>query len=52
MTLVTQMHELYATLKMIEELEPTTTAAATLTIAAMSIKLPPFWPADPDVWFA
>ena len=40
-----------ATPEMIKELESTTTATATLTIAATSIRLPPFWPADP-VWFA
>lgn len=49
---MTLTRELYATLKMIEELESTTTSAATPTIAATSIKLPPFWPADPEVWFA
>ena len=27
-------------------------ASFTPTIAAISIKLPPFWPADPVVWFA
>ena len=37
---------------MIEELGSTTTATATPTIAATSIKLPPFWPADPEMWFA
>ena len=26
--------------------------AAHHTLAAVSVKLPPFWPADPDVWFA
>ena len=50
---MTLTHELYATLQMIKELGSTTTeaAAATTTIAATSIKLPPFWPADPEVWF-
>jgi hypothetical protein len=27
-------------------------AAPTPTLAAVSIKLPPFWPTDPEVWFA
>ena len=38
--------------------EPTDTAqpavpvAAVSTIAAVSVKLPPFWPQDSEVWFA
>ena len=28
------------------------TAAAAPTIATVSVKLPPFWPQDPEVWFA
>ena len=31
--------------------EPTD-PVATPAIAAISVKLPPFWPADPEVWFA
>ena len=28
------------------------TAPATPALAAVSVKLPPFWPTDPEVWFA
>ena len=32
--------------------EPAAPVAAVPTIAAVSVKLPPFWPQDPEVWFA
>ena len=37
-----------------EEEKPTLTPAEgnPVTVAAASIKLPPFWPADPHIWFA
>ena len=36
---------------MTEEDDPGDGSAAT-GLAAASVKLPPFWPSDPDVWFA
>ena len=34
--------------------DPTATASTTTstTIAVVSMELPPFWPQDPEVWFA
>ena len=31
---------------------PTTTSTASHAVAAVSLKIPPFWPNDPAVWFA
>ena len=31
---------------------PAERAASAPTMSAVSIKLPPFWPTDPEVWFA
>ena len=51
-TLVTPTRVERNTLTMTEERASATASAASPTLAAVSIKLPPFWPADPEVWFA
>ena len=51
-TLVTPTRVERNTLAMTEERASATASAASPTLAAVSIKLPPFWPADPEVWFA
>ena len=35
-----------------DTVEPAAPVAAVPTITAVSVKLPPFWPQDPEVWFA
>ena len=35
-----------------ETASPAAVATIHTSIAAMSVKLPPFWPQDPEVWFA
>lgn len=37
---------------MAEPTKITPTAATPATTAAVSVKLQPFWPQDPEVWFA
>ena len=32
--------------------DPDPNTSSMLSLAAISIKLPPFWPANPEVWFA
>ena len=34
------------------EESPATSTSTTTSIAALGVKLPPYWPADPHVWFA
>lgn len=35
-----------------DETDPAATAGAAISAVMVNLKLPPFWPADPELWFA